>query len=146
MGLIMDLIFDHIGIITTSLEKGRESLGALLPRLQWTRIFHDKHQQVAVQFAKDASGMIYEIISPEGDSSPVTNALANRKNLLNHIAYRVESLELAGEHLKKSSYRAITEPAQAAAFGGARIQFFLSDLDFLIELIEGPGHQHQFTP
>ncbi len=38
-------------------------------------------------------------------------------------------------------------PAKPAkAFGGAKVQFLLSELGFLIELIEAPNHRHTFRP
>ena len=37
-------------------------------------------------------------------------------------------------------------PKPAIAYGGRRIQFFVTPMRFIVELIEAPYHRHEFAP
>ena len=139
------MTFDHLGIVVPDLDVGYEKLSALVHPVSWTRRFDDSNLSVSVRFAKDSSGIIYELIAPLGDASPVTRAVRSRTNLLNHIAYRTESLESCVRHLRRSGAVPVARAAPAIAFGGARVQFLMCPLNFLIELIEIDHSAHEFV-
>lgn len=136
--------FDHLGVVVGDIAAGRQHLSNLFYITSWTEIFRDEIQQVDVQFGKDTNGVCYELISPVGDSSPVSSALRTKSNILNHLAYRVEDLESEGGRLREEHCIPLGVPSQAVAFGGARIQFFLSRYGFIVELIE-TNEQHSFS-
>jgi methylmalonyl-CoA/ethylmalonyl-CoA epimerase len=140
-----DLTFDHIGIVVADLDEGARKLTGLLGNLQWTRRFDDVGLAVSVRFARDGSGIVYEIIAPYGPTSPVTAALKSRTNLLNQVAYRTRSLDSSVARLRAGRSVPVGRPRPALAFGGARVQFLLTPLDFLVELIEIDHVVHQFT-
>ena len=48
--------------------------------------------------------------------------------------------------LKFEGYAPAGEPKPAIAYGGARIQFFVTPARFIVELVEAPGHEHHFIP
>lgn len=139
-----ELVFDHIGIVVKDIDTGSSSLETILGRLDWTDRFDDAGLKVSVRFARDKSGIVYELISPLGEGSPVAGALRARRDLLNQIAFRTSSLEAAAKHLRTTGAVPISKPHPAIAFGGADVQFFLSKLGFLIELIGAPEHSHTF--
>lgn len=128
--------FDHIGVFVSEIEHGRALLSALLPIVRVSEIFHDPLLKVAVQFLFDPTGICYELVAPNGLNNPVATALKTRKNILNHIAYRVDQLETTVAELRKRGCFPINDPRPAVAFGGHRVVFLYTPLDFIIELVE----------
>jgi methylmalonyl-CoA/ethylmalonyl-CoA epimerase len=137
--------FDHVGIVVADLLVAAPQLGGLLGAVQWTQRFDDEGLGVSVRFARDRAGVVYELIAPYGERSPVARTLKSRNNLLNQLAYRTPNLEPAVAYLRDQGAVPVTQPAPAVAFGGARVQFLMTPFDFLIELIELDGWAHQFA-
>jgi methylmalonyl-CoA/ethylmalonyl-CoA epimerase len=140
-----DLIFDHIGIVVAELEGGCRTLNCLLTGLQWTRHFEDERLGVSVRFAQDRAGIVYEIIAPLTDKSPIARTVQSRNSLLNQIAYRTRALEPAVRILRAQGAVPVGRAATAVAFGGARVQFLMTPLGFLFELIEIDRVVHEFS-
>ena len=136
--------FDHIGIVARTLVDGRNQLGPLFGIAEWTREFLDPLIKVYVQFGRDPSGVCYEIIAPLGDDSPVLRTLRKMDRILNHVAYLVPDLDATGAKLRTLNSVQASEITPAVAYGGARVQFFMTATGFLVELIEDPGHEHSY--
>lgn len=136
--------FDHIGVVVRSLELGRTHLREALGINDWTTEFLDDNIGVAVQFGRDSSLITYELVTPLRDTSPVSRALKAGVNVINHVAYLVSDLNTEARRLKDLGFIATGAAVEAVAYGNARIQFFVSDLFMLIELIEAPSHRHVF--
>jgi methylmalonyl-CoA/ethylmalonyl-CoA epimerase len=136
--------FDHIGVIASSLEAGRAALNAVLQIPSWTEEFADPVNEVYVQFGADSSGTCYELIVPFGESSPVTKALSSGKNILSHVAYLVSDLAKERDRLRAAGAVATSDPKPAVAYGGNQIQFFVTPMRIMIELIEAPAHRHRY--
>ena len=115
------MIFDHIGIVTGDLDTGAAQLAAMHPIEAWTRRFDDAGLGVSVRFGRDRSGLVYELIAPFGENSPVAGTLARRANILNQVAYRVEDLAAAATALRAAKAVPTSRPAPALAFGGAQV-------------------------
>jgi methylmalonyl-CoA/ethylmalonyl-CoA epimerase len=141
---VIDLTFDHIGIVVHTLAEGREHLRKLLGVGRWTNEFADIVNGVYVQFGLDASGTCYEAIAPLGPDSPVTTALRRSSRILNHVAYLVPDLQTARAHLCEGDCVPAGEAKPAIAYEGRMIQFFMTPLGFLVEAIEAPQHRHTF--
>ena len=129
----------------TDLAEGREFLAGALAVRRWSAEFDDPVNGVALQFGADAQDVCYELLEPVGESSPLSKALASRKAILNHVAYRVPNLEAAAEHLMDRDCVPTGLPNPAIAYGGRRIQFFFTPLFMIVELIEALDHKHAFT-
>jgi methylmalonyl-CoA/ethylmalonyl-CoA epimerase len=138
--------FDHLGIVVAALEGAVAELCAMLPISATTARFDDAGLGVSVQFLRDIGGTQFELIAPLGENSPVARIAKIRTNVLNQIAYRVGDLETAGRHLRGQGAVPTGRPAPAIAFGGARVQFYLTRHGFVIELIEAEHFRHQFEP
>lgn len=139
------LQFDHVGLVVAELRVGREHLARSLGISRWTEEFDDSGLGVRVQFGTAESGPAIELIAPLGETSPVAQALRTGQRVLNHIAYLTEDLAGSGRVLAEEGFVA-TGPAQpAAAYGGRAVQFFVSPLRFIVELIEAPGHVHVYA-
>lgn len=137
--------FDHIGVIASSLEAGRATLNAVLEIQSWTEEFADAVNEVYVQFGADSSGICHELIAPFGESSPVAKALSTGKNLLSHVAYLVSDLAKERDRLCAAGAVATSDPKPAVAYGGNQIQFFVTPMRIMIELIEAPAHRHRYV-
>jgi methylmalonyl-CoA/ethylmalonyl-CoA epimerase len=136
--------FDHVGVVAPSLEEGRAALHAVLNIPRWTEEIVDAVNRIYAQFGRDEAGICYELIAPLGDDSPIVKALNTGKNILNHVAYLVEDLDQEAERLRAAGAVAPAEPKPAIAYGGNRIQFFVTPMRFIIELIEAPAHEHRY--
>jgi len=139
-----ELHFDHIGLVVKDMAEGREFLSTSLRINQWTEVFEDPEIGVFVQFGRANDGPCYELITPRGDQSPVSGVLKSGKNILNHVAYLTTNLDAEGEHLRDQGCGAAGPAKPAVAYGGKRVQFWITPQRFMIELIEAPGHQHKY--
>ena len=136
--------FDHLGLVVKSLHKGRQVLAAVHGVNDWTQTFTDPVNGVHILFGRDPAGMVYELLEPIDATSPVYGAMTTRKNLLNHVAYRVHDLAASTAAMRAAGCAPIGKPQTAIAFGNGMVQFFVSPLSTIIELIEAPGHAHAF--
>lgn len=138
------LVFDHVGIVASDVTKACNDFGATIGAVGITRKYDDSILGVSVQFIKDSSGIVYEMIAPLGEHSPVAKTLTSKTNLLNQIAYTTTSLADSTRALRKSGCFPLGPAKPAIAFGGAPVQFLFCPLGFVIELIEAPGYKHEF--
>ena len=138
--------FDHLGLVVKRLTKGRERMSALLRISDWTAPIEDIVNGVRLQFGRDPAGVVYELLEPLGEHSPVYSALRSGTAILNHVAYRVPDLAAGAAHLASAGAARVSNPKPAIAYGGRPIQFFVTPLRFIIELIEAPDHVHAFAP
>ena len=138
------LVFDHIGLVVPDLDTGADQIGRTLPVTGWTARFDDAGLGVSVQFARDAGGVVFELIAPLGDRSPVAAIVKKREGILNQLAYRVADLAAAAQAMRAARAVPLGRPAPAIAFGGAQVQFFMSQMNVVIELIEAPAFAHDF--
>lgn len=139
------LRFDHVGIVAADLDAAATSLTALVGPCARSDRYDDPGLTVSVQFLKDSSGLVYELIAPLGDNSVVSTALRKQTNLLNQIAYLTDSLDSDGETFRNARALPLGPPKPAKAFGGAPVQFFMTELGFIIELIGDPDYRRQFS-
>lgn len=128
--------FNHIGIFVPSLAEGKTYLESILNISNWSEPIEDPIQKVLVQFGKDQLGLCYEIIAPCGDNNPVEPLLIQSKNILNHVAYTVENIEIEIKRLQGERCILISGPSPAKAFDNNKIAFLYTPLRFIIELIE----------
>lgn len=141
----MELSFDHVGLVVPELNLGKSQIKKILPIMHWTKTFDDPGLGVSVQFGRDKSGFVFELIAPLGEKSPVANILKKRDGTLNQLAYRVDNLESAASHFRQSRAIPISRPQSAVAFNGAKVQFFMTDFNVVIELIENAAFTHDFN-
>lgn len=145
-----ELQFDHIGLVVSDMAEGREFLESMFGLDRWTEIFEDPGIGVYVQFgragaAADAGeGPCYELIAPLGDASPVATALKRGINILNHVAYLTADLDRDAKRLEERGSIMAGPAKPAVAYGGSRVQFWITPQRFMVELIEAPGHQHSY--
>jgi len=138
------LQFDHVGVVVHEIEIGRKFFEDTLGIERWSEVCVDPGLGVSVQFGLGATGPCYELISPLSENSPVSAALRTGQRILNHVAYLTADLEAEGQRLASHCCSPTGPPHPAVAYGGRRVQFWVSPLRFIIELIEAPEHQHSY--
>lgn len=140
------MTFDHIGLVVGDMAEGRAALESLFGVDLWTPIFEDPGIGVYVQFGRTAEGPCYELIAPLGENSPVLTALKRGINILNHVAYLTPDLDVESRRLAEMGSIMAGPAKPAVAYGGARVQFWITPQRFMVELIEAPAHEHQYLP
>ena len=128
--------FHHIGIFTKSINYGKKTVLSFLKVKNVSRVYNDKNLGVKVLFIKDESNIVYEIVSPLGKKNPVKKVLQENKNILNHVAYKVKNFDKKINFLRNKGFAPLSKPSEALAFKGKRVCFFLTPLNFIIEIIE----------
>lgn len=130
------MLFHHIGIFVQSISKGKNYLNKIIKIKKFSKIIYDKNLKVKVLFVYDTNNICYELVSGYGRNNPVDNTLKNKINIINHIAYKTNKFEKVIKKLKANGDLQITEPKKALAFKKKKIVFFLTKLNFIIEVIE----------
>lgn len=110
----------HVAIVVPSLAEARKIyVDALGMRAGTVEHVEDQNVNVLVCYA---GAQRIELIEPAGPDSPVSRFLAKRGGGLHHLAYRVTSVELSLQALKKAGLRLIDENPRPGA-NGTRIAF-----------------------
>lgn len=130
------MIFDHIGIFVKEIAGGDDELSALIPITKRSEIYIDPVIKVKVRFLYDATGVCYELVAPFGEGNPVDGVLKSKRNILNHIAYRTDNLDATIADMREKGGFPLNPPTAAVAFGGKRVVFLMTSMNFIIELIE----------
>ena len=138
------LRFDHIGLVVADMAEGRAFLESTFGLDRWTEVFEDPGIGVYVQFGRTEEGPCYELIAPLGETSPVSTALKRGINILNHVAYLTDDLDRDAAMLQEKGAVMAGPPKPAVAYGGARVQFWITAQRFMVELIEAPQHEHAY--
>ena len=111
---------DHIGIAVKSIQQaGRFYTDVLGLDIEGVENVADQKVNVAFLPITDSELELLESTRPDG---PVARYIDSRGEGVQHIAFRVESIEEALEELKAKGVRLIDETARNGA-GGARIAF-----------------------
>ena len=129
--------FDHIGFLTEDVDKEAEAFTRLFGPMQWSPKITDPLQDVIALFGRTGEGVVYELIQPLSDQSPISASLKSRKNIINHLCYRCEHLTAMSADLRDQGFFPVTEPKPGVAFAGHLVQFFYHPNGMLIEMIEG---------
>lgn len=140
------LTFDHIGILVKDIGAATDEFGGAIDAVEATARFDDPGLTVSVRFLRDRGGMVYELIAPLGESSVVSSALRKNANIINQLAYKTSALGDDAALLKSRGFMFLGPARPALAFGGGPVQFLMSPMGFILELIEAPAHAHVFHP
>ena len=128
---------DHIGIAVRSIQQaGKFYTDILGLKIEDVENVADQKVNVAFLPITDSELELLESTRPDG---PVARYIDSRGEGVQHIAFRVESIEEALEELKAKGVRLIDETARNGA-GGARIAFIhpKETHGVLVELCERP--------
>jgi methylmalonyl-CoA/ethylmalonyl-CoA epimerase len=138
-------VFDHVGVVVPTLGEGRDHLSALLGVDRWSDGFEDPAIEVFVQFGRDRSGVVYELVAPRGETSPIARALKTGQRILNHVAYLTSDFDASAAHFRECGCLPAGPATPAVAYGGRPVQFFVSPMRFIVEIIDAIDHRHAFA-
>jgi methylmalonyl-CoA/ethylmalonyl-CoA epimerase len=111
---------DHIGIAVKDLEESLKFYEAALGlKAVGTEVVAE--QKVRVAFLPTGDSEI-ELLEATSEDSPIAKFIEKNGEGVQHIAYRVESVEAAIEKMKEKGIRMIDEKPRYGA-GGAKIAF-----------------------
>lgn len=128
--------FDHIGIVVPDIALGKEQIANMFPIETFSDEIVDPVINVRIVFATDVSAVRYELIAPLNEKSPLTSVLKSKKNVLNHVAYKVSEFSDAVARYQQTGMM-VSAPCPAVAFGGKQVAFFMMPIGIIVELIEG---------
>ena len=128
--------FNHIGIFVKNIEEGRKEISKLINIKKVSKRYDDESLKVSVQFITDQSSITYEIVAPYGSGNPVDKVLDDKKNILNHIAYTTDKFDQLILNFRNNGCAPLGPAKKALAFNGSRVIFFITPLNYVIELIE----------
>mgnify|MGYP001185481220 CR=1 FL=1 len=126
----------HVGIFIESQKKGLDFFNKIIKINKKSKIIVDKKLGVKVRFLYDNKNNCYELVSPYSIKNPVKKVLKERKNIINHFAYKTKKFQETILYLRKINCAPLTRPQPSVAFNKKKIIFFLTPLNFIIELIE----------
>ena len=114
------LKIDHLGIAGNSIEEGKAFWSDVLG-LAFEGTETVEAQKVTTAFfpVSESEVELLESTAPDG---PVAKYIEKRGQGIQHVAFRVENIEVALEELKEKGVRLIDEKPRKGA-GGARIAF-----------------------
>ena len=126
--------FHHIGIAVKDLESAVDFLRKLNESggfdVEIMGNVHDELQNVELYFVH-LGGILLELVS-----GVKVKSLIDKNIGLYHICYEVVDIESAIEEFMEKGCIAVDLPKPAKAFGGRRVAFLMTPLNFMIELLE----------
>ena len=126
--------FDHIGIVTKDLSFVVKNFKKNFNVTKISKIIIDKNLGIKLVFL-NVQNITYEIITPLTKISPINNVLKKNINIINHIAYKVKNFDKKITEYQKNGFFLINKPKKSIAFNNKRVVFFMSNMNFIIELI-----------
>ena len=130
--------FHHVGIFVESIDTGIDEMSKIYDIVQVSKTIEDVLIGVRIVFLKDSSGINYELVAPFGNDSPVTGVLKRGHGFLNHLAYTTNQFDRQLRNLRNLGMIPLGPAKKAVAFNGRRVIFFLTKLNYVVEIIEGP--------
>lgn len=128
--------FHHVGIIVKNIKSSLPQIMKILNAKKVSKVYLDNIWKIKLIFIKHKNKITFEIIQPTSKKSPISNALDQNINILNHVAYTSKNFISDKKVIIDNGGIPVTEAKKAKAFGGKKIQFFITKDKFLIELIE----------
>jgi len=126
---------DHVGVAVKSIEEAKafyqDVLGMKVAEIEEVA---DQKVKVAFMPTGDSEVELLESTDPDG---PIAKYIAVKGEAIQHIAFRVDNIEVALADLKEKGVRLIDEKPRKGA-GGAKIAFIHPKASFgtLVEICE----------
>jgi methylmalonyl-CoA/ethylmalonyl-CoA epimerase len=137
--ILENLIFDHIGIATESIEKSVESFMILGYKVV-SKTITDLNQDVKVCFMKKNKSPKIELIEPNSKNSPINTMLKKNRGIIPyHFCYRVLNMEKTLLDLSSEGFIKITKPMASPAFNDNNVCFLYKVNIGVIEVVEING-------
>ena len=127
--------FHHLGIIVDDLKNSTIEFEESIGGSKEGKEILDEGIGVTIQFIKDPSGILYELVQPIDEDSKIFSVLKTN-NHLHHIAYKVDLIEERVKELRNKGFGPLTKLMKAKDFEDKRVVFLLSPNKYIVELVE----------
>jgi methylmalonyl-CoA epimerase len=108
-------LIDHVGIAVPDLE---EAVAQYESRFAMKAVHRETMESQGVAIAMMEVGVTHvELMEATGEDTPVGRFIAKRGPGIHHVAYRVDDIAKALEHVKAAGVRAIDEVPRPGAAG-----------------------------
>ena len=126
----------HLAVVVADIDRSAKVYCQLLGVRPTTQVVHDQKQKVYVQFLSGPAlgDMQLELLSPDGDDSPVVSAL-KKGGGPNHLCFEVQDIDQALRKARKQGCRVICEPVEAAAMKNRQIAFVFTPDEQIVEFV-----------
>lgn len=126
--------FHHVGVAVKSIEHSLEFLKNLGTTDGFSTIVVDDRQNVKLAIGK-WNGLTIELVEGIGEKNPVAGWL-KREVALYHLCFETDNFDRVVNELAKGDYILVSPPMPSRLFDEKRIAFFMTELGFLIEILE----------
>ena len=130
-----NLIFNHFGIFVKNIKISEKHLSAFIEKGKSSKLILDKKLGIKAKLFYDKKKICYELVEPYGKNNPVSGFLKRGTNILNHVAYTSKNFDKTLNELRDNKFMQISIINYSKLFK-SRIVFFISPLNYIIELIE----------
>ena len=131
--------FHHVGVAVRNLAKAIPIYKTLWGYEIESGPFDDPVQNVSVCFLRRGEGdPALEIVAPLGPKSPI-DLILKKGGGPYHICYQVMNINAAIRHLTEHGSLLLSGPVPAVAFEMREIAWLMTEVDLLIELLQGEG-------
>ncbi len=130
-----NLIFNHIGIFVKNIKSSEKYINVFIEKKKSSKIILDKQLGIKAKLYYDKKKICYELVEPYGKNNPVSGFLKRGTNILNHVAYTSNLFDETLHELRTNKFMQISEINYSKLFK-SRIVFFISPLNYIIEIIE----------
>ena len=130
-----NLIFNHIGIFVKNIKKSEKYINVFIEKNKSSKLILDKKLFIKAKLFYDKKKICYELVEPYGKNNPVSGFLKRGTNILNHVAYTSNFFDETLHELRDNKFMQISEINYSKLFK-SRVVFFISPLNYIIELIE----------
>ena len=130
-----NLIFNHFGIFVKNIKISEKHLSAFIEKGKSCKLILDKKLGIKAKLFYDKKKICYELVEPYGKNNPVSGFLKRGTNILNHVAYTSKNFDKTLNELRDNKFMQISIINYSKLFK-SRIVFFISPLNYIIEIIE----------
>ena len=125
----------HLGIAVNNIKTSCLHYKKILGWERKSEIIYDPIQNVNILFMGDENDILYELIEPVDENSPISKLIEKGISLY-HFCYEVDDIDYMIKYLLEKKFILISGPSKAAAFKGKRIAFMFNSDNLTIEIVE----------
>lgn len=126
--------FHHVGVVVKSIEDSLAFLKNFGTTDGFSTIIVDDRQNVKLTIGK-WNGLTIGLVEGIGEKNPVAGWL-KRGVALYHLCFETDNFDRVVNELAKGDYILVSPPMSSRLFDEKRIAFFMTELGFLIEILE----------
>jgi methylmalonyl-CoA/ethylmalonyl-CoA epimerase len=112
----------HLGFVTADVDAALDELNRGLGGVETSGRGVDPRQGAEIVLAYGSGGLLYELLRPTSEKSPIAAALRNGGGL-HHVGYGVPDVRAAAAAVRDKGGILVVGPVAAVAFNGLEVAF-----------------------